>query len=57
MDGNEVEDSNYDKYISGIGYNYNNDHPSNGKYTPYEYSNIETLLMIICILLILMVLI
>ena len=39
-DGNEVGDSNYDKYITGIGYN-NNDNPSNGKYAPYQYSNIE----------------
>ena len=51
MDGNEVEDTNYDKYITGIG--YNNHNPLNGKYAPYQYSNDEILLMIICILLVL----
>ena len=56
MDGDEVEDTNYDKYITGMGYN-NHDNPSGGKYGSYQCSNVEILLMIICILLVLLVLI
>ena len=52
-DGNEIEDMNYDRYITD--HLYGNDKPS--AYGSYQFSNIEILLMIICILLFLLVLI